>query len=222
MSAIVYRGANGLPFEKEYWDDMYIEDDESVIDGVFNAVNHARYVYELMQLFEISIHTIGDFGFGLGILLREFASVFKPKKIVAIDPSAEAINRILAEKWISSYNIAIQQNSIELYDSTYLQKYPLDLVICNSVLQYVPNNKVEICFEKLSKICKYLYITIPTVQDYKFMKSQLNFTDPYAFSRSKTFYTKLYKKYFTCVSHNLLESKSTIISSPIIFELFRL
>ena len=73
-------GANGLPFDKTYWDDMYVEDEESVIDGIYNAENHARYVYELLQLFEISVKSLGDFGFGLGILLREFVSILKQKK----------------------------------------------------------------------------------------------------------------------------------------------
>lgn len=221
MKPLQTAGANGLPFDKSYWDDMYIEDEESVIDGIYNAENHAGYICELLKLFEISVHSLGDFGFGLGVLLREFISVLKPGKIIAIDPSGEAVNRLIQQKWVSSLNIAVKQSSIEAFEVSYLEKEPLDLIICNSVLQYLPEKDIPGCFDKLSRICKYLYITIPTSTDYKFMKKVLNFTDPYAYSRSRSFYTRNYKKYFTCVSHNLLESKRTVKESPILFDLFK-
>ena len=49
MKPLSTGSANGLPFNKDYWDDMYAEDDESVIDGVFNAEGHAKYLYELFD-----------------------------------------------------------------------------------------------------------------------------------------------------------------------------
>ena len=49
MKPLSTGSANGLPFNKDYWDDMYAEDDESVIDGVFNAEGHVRYLFELFN-----------------------------------------------------------------------------------------------------------------------------------------------------------------------------
>lgn len=221
MRPLKNQTANGLPFDKMYWDDMYAEDDESIIDGVYNAENHAKYVYELFQLFEISVKSLGDMGFGLGVLLREFAMRFKPKQIVAVDPSDESINNLLNKKWHKSFNIAIQKSTIEDFNISYLSENPLDLLICNSVIQYIPNKNMILIFEKLSKICKYLYISIPTDEDYKYMKEYLNFSDPYAYSRKKKFYLNSWNKYFSIVSHNLLESKFHVAESPFLFELFR-
>jgi hypothetical protein len=221
MRPLSTKSANGLPFDKEYWDDMYAEDEESVIDGIFNAENHANYVFELFLLMEVKIRSIGDIGFGLGVLLKEFVSRFKPNRVVAIDPSEESINRLLKEKWHKKLAIAIKQSTIENYDITYLKKNPLDLVICNSVLQYLPKNNVESAFEKLAHISKYVYVSIPTAKDYEYMKKELNFTDPYAYSRDRKFYLKSWKNHFHAVSHNVLESKYTIKKSPFLFELFR-
>ena len=94
-------------------------------------------------------------------------------------------------------------------------------MICNSVLQYLPKNNVEGAFEKLAHISKYVYVSIPTAKDYEYMKKELNFTDPYAYSRDRKFYLKSWKNHFYAVSHNLLESKYTIKKPPFLFELFR-
>jgi hypothetical protein len=213
--------ANGLPFNKDYWDDMYAEDDESVIDGVFNAEGHVRYLFELFKLMEINIRSIGDMGFGLGVLLKEFVRQFKPSRIIAIDPSEECVTRMIKEKWIKNLNIAIKQSTIEEFNIKFIKEKPLDLVLCNSVLQYLPNKNIEPAFEKLALISKYVYITIPTAKDYEYMRSELNFTDPYAYERSRNFYIKAWKKHFYAISHNLLESRYNVKESPFLYELFR-
>ncbi len=221
MRPLATRSANGLPFNQDYWDDMYAEDEESVIDGIFNAENHARYVLELFSLMEIKIGSVGDFGFGLGVLLKEFVKQLKPRRVVAIDPSLESVNGLLKQKWHKKLEIAIKQSTIEEFDSSYLKKNPLDLVICNSVIQYLPSKNVEGAFEKLAHISKYIYLSIPTSNDYEYMKKEFNFTDPYAYSRSRSFYLKSWKNHFHVVSHNVLESKYNVKQSPFLFELFR-
>jgi 2-polyprenyl-3-methyl-5-hydroxy-6-metoxy-1,4-benzoquinol methylase len=213
--------ANGLPFNKNYWDDMYAEDEESVIDGIYNAEGHAKYLFELFSLMEVKINSIGDMGFGLGVLLKEFVRQFKPSLTIAIDPSEECVTRIIKEKWIKNLNIAIKQSTIEDFDIKFLKEKPLDLVICNSVLQYLPNKNIEPVFEKLATMAKYVYIAIPTTKDYEYMKNELNFTDPYAYGRSRNFYLKAWKKHFMAISHNLLESRYNVKQSPFLYELFR-
>ena len=78
---------------------MYAEDEESIIDGVDNAKEHAKYLKSALTLGEIQVVSIGDFGFGKGILLKEMAKEFKPKRIIAIDPSKEANDKLKKQKW---------------------------------------------------------------------------------------------------------------------------
>ncbi len=199
---------------------MYAEDDESVIDGIDNAKEHAKYLKSILNLGEVFVESIGDFGFGKGILLREIAKEFKPKQIIAIDPSKEANDKLKKQAWIQKYSYKIKQTTLENFTESNIKK-PLDLGICNSIFQYISSDDVTPAIEKLARLCKYVYFSVPTKVDYEYMKNELDFIDPYAFVRNKKFYTKAMSPYFTIVSHNLLESKIHIKESGFLYEFFR-
>jgi len=212
--------ANGEPFEDNYWKQMYVEDKGSVIDGMFNAKEHANYALQFFKLIEVEIKRLGDFGFGLGVLLEEFAYSFKPNFIVALDPSKYCVERLLKQKWHKKFNLVVHHQNFQDFKTDYLENEPLDLVILNSVLQYFPSSRFEEQIAKLSKICKYLYVTVPTKKDYKKMKEDLNFIDPYAYSRSAKFYKKAFEKYFSFISYNIMVSRKSSFEKPFLYELF--
>jgi trans-aconitate methyltransferase len=213
--------ANKKAFEREYWGEMYLEDEESVIDGLFNAKGHARYAKALFKFMELEVRSLGDFGFGLGVLLKEFVKVFQPKQIIAIDPSHFCVQKLVKKKWIQNQNIAIVRSNFHDFDTSHLEENPLDLVIVNSVLQYFPNKDFEFQVSRLSKICRYLYITLPTKKDYKKMRKDFDFTDPYAYERDVQYYRKAFQKHFDIVSYNLMESKLRVEDTPFLYEFFR-
>jgi hypothetical protein len=199
---------------------MYAEEDDSIIDGIDNAKEHAKYLKSVLNLGEVNVQSIGDFGFGKGILLREIAKEFNPKRIMAIDPSKEANDNLQKQKWIKKYSCTIKQTTLENFKEQELSK-PLDLGICNSIFQYIPSSKISFVFSKLSRLCRYLYFSVPTQVDYDYMKSELDFIDPYAQVRDKKFYLKNMKPHFTIVSLNLLESKIHTKESGFLYEFFR-
>ncbi len=199
---------------------MYAEEDGSIIDGIHNAKEHALYTKSILDLGEMDVNSIADFGFGKGILLREFVKVFKPKQILAIDPSKEAFDNLSKQKWLKKVKHKILQTTIENFPQSRNSK-PFDLGICNSIFQYISDKDVSSSFVKLSKLCKYIYFSVPTKVDYDYMKKELNFIDPYANSRTKEFYLKTLKPYFTLVSYNLLESKVHMKDSGFTYEFFR-
>jgi 2-polyprenyl-3-methyl-5-hydroxy-6-metoxy-1,4-benzoquinol methylase len=199
---------------------MYAEDEESIIDGVDNAKEHAKYLKSALTLGEIQVVSIGDFGFGKGILLKEMAKEFKPKRIIAIDPSKEANDKLKKQKWIKQFSLSVQRTTLEELNESKIKK-PLDLGICNSIFQYIPTNKVSFAFAKLSRLCKYVYFSVPTKVDYEYMKKELDFIDPYAHVRDKKFYLKSISPHFTIVSLNLLESKVYNRESGFLYEFFR-
>ncbi|KPA24078.1 Methyltransferase domain protein [Leptospira interrogans] len=66
-------GANGLPFEIAYWRDIYGSGTD--VDATFNAKEHARYAKSILNLMEINVNSIADFGFGKAILLKEMVKI---------------------------------------------------------------------------------------------------------------------------------------------------
>lgn len=199
---------------------MYSEEDGAIIDGVHNAKEHARYIKSILDLAEMDVNSIADFGFGKGILLHEFIKEFKPKQILAIDPSKEAVTNLSKQKWLMKIKHKILQTTIEKFSESKTSK-TFDLGICNSIFQYIANKDVTSSFEKLSRLCKYLYFAVPTKVDYDYMKKELNFIDPYSNSRTKQFYLKALSPHFTIVSYNLLESKVIQKDSGFTYEFFR-
>ena len=199
----VTTGANKLPFDKKYWSEIY--GDGHDVDGTFNARQHAAYIRSLFRLMDINVHSLGDFGFGKGQLLKAIANALEPDRIIAIDPSEEMVNGLRDAAWIKNYEIAISHSSLENIQLRYLRKEPLDLLILNSVLQYVAMPGP--IMEKLAKITRYIYFSVPTANDYKRMKKELGFEDPYAYKRTRGFYRKIISPGFRFVSWNLVESR---------------
>ncbi|TGK20673.1 class I SAM-dependent methyltransferase [Leptospira stimsonii] len=198
------RGANGLPFETEYWRDIYGSGTD--VDATFNAKEHARYAKSILNLMEINVNSIADFGFGKGILLKEMVKIFKPGRVLAIDPSEQMLDELIAQKWIRAWNISVLNTTVQELDLSYFVHLPFDLGICNSVVQYIEGDLKPV-FEKLHKIVKYLYFSVPTKDDYIRMKKEIYFEDPYAFVRTKKEYMKMIEPYFRRVGFNLLESR---------------
>jgi trans-aconitate methyltransferase len=207
-------GRDGLVLDETYWNSLY--GDGYDIDGHFNAKEHAKYAKSLMDLMDVKVQSLGDFGFGKGLLLREFNRAFKPARVVALEPSIDRVEELRKQKWISSTHIQIHNQTLEEFDPPYLSYAPLDLGICNSVIQYIPDRELKKVIEKFAKFTKFLYFNVPTKNDYIRMKKEIGFEDPYAHQRDLKFYKKLLSPYFHFVSFNLLESKTS--KSPLVFE----
>jgi ubiquinone/menaquinone biosynthesis C-methylase UbiE len=205
-----------MNFEKNYWSEIYAG---RFMDGTFNAAKHADYIKSIFALSDFPVRTIADIGFGKGRLLEEVAKRFHPERIIALDTSQLMLDALQRKSWITKYNIGIVHSTFEAFNADYLQKFPVDLVIANSVFQYIED--VEPNLKKLASIARFSYFSVPTKNDYLRMENELGFKDKYAFSRTKEFYTKILNKYFTRVSLNVLESKIVREHSYFPAELYR-
>ncbi|BDA80705.1 methyltransferase [Leptospira kobayashii] len=199
-------GKNGKEFDETYWSEIYGNGLD--VDGSYNAKQHAQYLHTLFQLMEIPVYKIADFGFGKAILLREFVRSFAPVKVFAVDASKDAYEDLLKKDWVKkSDKFHIYHSPLESFHLAKLEREPVELGICNSVIQYLPDSVLDQLLEKLAKYCNYLYFTVPTKEDYAVMKKEMNFVDPYAYQRSAKQYRKLLSRDFEIVSYNLLQSK---------------
>lgn len=205
-----------MSFEKNYWSEVY---SGRLIDGTFNAAKHADYIKSIFSLSEFRIRKIIDIGFGKGKLLEEVSKKLEPESLIALDPSKLMVSSLLKKHWISKYNIAIVNKKLEEFNIDYLQKYPFDLAIANSVFQYIEDLEGQV--KRLASIARFSYFSVPTDKDYVRMEEEFNFKDKYAFARSKKTYIDCISKYFTRISFNLLESKIVKEHSYFQAELYR-
>ena len=193
-----------MSFETNYWSEIYAG---RLIDGTFNASKHADYIKSIFALSEFPIRKIIDIGFGKGKILEQVAKKLHPDHIIALDTSKLMVETLKKKTWIGKYNIAIAHTKFEEFNTDYLEKYPLDLAIANSVFQYIED--VDFSLKKLASIAL------------KLSQSPLCEKLFIAPGKTKTFYLEILNKYFTRVSFNVLESKIVREHSYFTAELYR-
>lgn len=190
-----------MAFNKTYFDKLYARDE--TIDGDYNSKDHAGYLDSLFKLMGIHVKSIYDFGFGKGSLLKDVSKKLESVRSGGCDVSEYAYNRLILKPWAKGFNLSISE-----IHKLKIPKKPYDLGLCNSVLQYVPDKHLKASISTLAKSCKYVYLHVPTYEDYVILKKDLNFTDSYAIARKSKVYEKLLSEKFHFVSWGLLESKA--------------
>lgn len=189
-----------MNFNKSYFDKLYAKNE--TIDGDYNSKDHGNYLKSLFHLMGIHISSIYDFGFGKGTLLRDISKKLECTTIKGCDVSHYAYENLKKKNWAKDFKLEVS----EIYNLK-IPKKPYHLGLSNSVLQYVPDEKLKKSIDVMAKSCKFIYLHVPTLEDYVILKSDLNFIDPYALHRRNDIYLKLLQDKFTFVSWGLLESK---------------
>lgn len=195
-------------FDQSYWDKNYSEPEE--MDGIANAHSHALYVKSFFDIELVEVKSVIDFGFGLGTMFQEFIKTFKPYKACGIEPSDPAFL-----KFQKSSKKLFSEKEYKLYNEDLLTWCRLDrksasrfdLGICNSVFQYISEKDLKEIIPILSQRVKYLYLSVPTDEEYKRQKLDHDFVDEYAIHRTREFYLKLLRPHFAIVGAKILESK---------------
>tara|TARA_B100001248_G_scaffold261746_1_gene254013 strand:+ start:21028 stop:21639 length:612 start_codon:yes stop_codon:yes gene_type:complete len=185
-------------FEKEYFHKLYPKD--ACIDGDFNAPEHAKYIQSFFQLLEVDIEKVCDFGCGRGRLLYYVTRLLRPQYVEACDVSDYALSYLKNKTWTQDYTF--KKTEIKGFKSRHI----FDLGICNSVLQYVLDEDLEASYACMAKSCRYLYLHVPSSEDYKVLAEDLDFYDPYAYLRCKERYELIRKKYFRSIGYGFMQS----------------
>lgn len=203
------KGPKGaLGFDQEYWNRNYSQPDE--MDGIGNVVEHVLYLKYLFGVELIDINSVIDLGFGLGHMLKEFVFQFKPYKVMGVEPSKWAYQKLKKEDLQQVQTTKVELINTDLRSWCQNQRFDkatFDLGICTSVFQYLSKEELEEVIPVLAKRVKYLYLSVPTDQELKRQRQEAHFHDTYALCRSRSFYNRLLRPSFTVVSQRLLESK---------------
>ncbi len=189
------------PFDQHYWDTHY--HDLKTIDGIGNVKDHSRYLSAFFNLEGFEPESLIDLGFGTGHLMKEMVRTFKPRRIEGIEPSPWAFQRMKLK------NAKLYQEDLSAWCRHPARgRWPFDLGLCTSVLQYVRDKELNEILPILAQRCRFLYLTLPTDIEYRRQKIELDFEDSWALSRSREYYQRLISPHFTFLSTRVLESKA--------------
>jgi trans-aconitate methyltransferase len=135
----------------------------------------AAAVHNMCAWWDVSISSVLDVGAGLGYWRDWYVTNHRRVKVHSIDVSAHAC---------AKYNH-------ELRDiSTWQPSRGFDLVICQSVLQYLSNARAEAAIEHLAAATKLvMYLEVPTTSDLKYVVDRQS-TDFDIHARSGDWYRK--------------------------------
>lgn len=157
----------------------------------------ATAVHNMCAWWDVGISSVIDVGAGLGYWRDWYTSNHPRVKVRSIDVSEHAC---------ATYHH-------ELRDiSTWQPNRGFDLVICQSVLQYLSNSKAEAAIENLAVATKrVMYLEVPTLSDLKYVVDRQS-TDFDIYGRSGEWYRKRLIKHFVHAGAGLWIAKTSDIA----------
>lgn len=199
-------GAKGFP--PAYWHRYY--GDLSIMDGVYNATQHAQYLHSIFALEGVFVGNLVDLGFGLGHLLTEMIEVFMPYAVEGIEPSSHAFHQVRPRQLQRVPSMEVSLYPIDILTwcrDESRHQVTFDLGLCTSVFQYLSDEEIQFCVPILAQRIKYLYFTVPIDIELQYQTDHLDFDDTHAIYRSREAYHRFLTPQFTVVASRILESK---------------
>ena len=137
-------------FGAAYFDRFY-EDRKTRVHGKAQIAHLARGVTEMIAWFGGELHAVLDVGAGPGLWRDWFAAHKKETRYVSTDVSAYACARY---------------GHVQRDIARWRGKERYDLVVCQGVLQYLPDGDAEQAIENLAAMCRgFLYLEAITTRD---------------------------------------------------------
>jgi hypothetical protein len=187
-------------FDQAYYDRFYLSPKSRVISAEEHS-HLARFVFEFAHHNGIEVATVLDVGAGIGLWKRWFEK--NAKKVTY--RGTEVSDAMCKEHGFEKRDIARWRDR-ELYD----------LIICQGVLQYLPDPDVAPAIANLAAMSKGLvYLEITTRVDLK-ERCDTERTDVDIFVRNGSYYKAILQKHFLQVGAGLWWSKEY---TPPFFEL---
>ena len=156
----------------------------------------ATAVHELCKWWDIQVRSVLDVGAGVGYWSSWYRKNHKQTKVLSIDVSEHAC----------------QKYGHELRDiGVWAPSRKFDLVICQSVLQYLDDKSARAAIKNLAQATRHiLFFEVPTKTDLRHNVDR-DVTDFEIFVRSGLWYRNELKKYFQQAGAGLLVAKTSTI-----------
>ena len=156
----------------------------------------ATAVHEFCKWWDIQVRSVLDVGAGVGYWSDWYRNNHQRAKVVSVDVSEHACKKY----------------GHELRDiSSWVPKRKFDLVICQSVLQYLDDQAARSAIKNLAKATKHiLFFEVPTKSDLRNTVDR-DVTDFEIYSRTGNWYRNELGKYFKQAGAGLWVAKSSTI-----------
>lgn len=140
-----------LRFDRAYYDRFY-GDEKTRVTSAEETARLARFVTSYLDYLGVRVATVLDVGCGLGLWRKPLKKAYPGVSYVGLEYSEHIATKY---GWI--------QGSIGTYRGA-----PVDLVICQGVLQYVPDRELPLAIENLARLSRHaLYLEALTQKDWE-------------------------------------------------------
>lgn len=217
------RPAGAAGFEADFWQQIYGQ--PQTMDGLVNAQAHAACIASAFGVALQPVDSVIDLGFGLGRMLEAVLLALRPRRAFGIEPSPSAFESVRGRR-VAPPTTKLSLERVDLVSWCRRPDQPhhaVDLGVCASVLQYLEDEEVAEVVPVLARRLRWLYLSVPTDEEYVQQARDEGFDDPWAISRPRAFYLDLLRPWFDVVGARLLESRVRVErwQSPFTDDLFR-
>ena len=187
-------------FDSDYYERFYFNPKTKVYDDE-DQIRLTEFIFAYLKHLKIPVKRALDLGCGLGHWKKEIAKAFPKATYQGVE-----FSEFLCEK------LGWDQGSVVDYQG----KGEYDLIICQSVFQYLTDAQVAKGMKNLVRLCRgAVYLEIITAKDWKEHCDQ-RVTDGKVYLRSADFYQKHLQKYFRSIGGGLFLPKD---STTVVYEL---
>ena len=195
-------------FDARYWETLFGNPES--MECVGNADRHADYLQASLAVELVPVRSIVGVGVGLGHLFREALVRFRPRKALALEPSAWAWSRLDPEvlKPTRSTNLRLLKQDLLSWCQRETAGWErFDLGLCTSVFQYLSEMEIDHVLPVMAQRIGHLYFTVPTDRELELQIEECSLHDEWAISRSAEWYRSRLSPHFAMVSGRLLQSR---------------
>ncbi len=184
-------------FDNSYYEKFYVNPQTRAVEekDIVLLVNH---ICSYLRYLRIPVKSALDMGCGLGLWKKPLEDQFPGIAYTGVDSSSQLCARL---GW--------KHSSITDYHT----RKRFDLVICQSVLQYLPDNEINAALENIHSLCRGgMYLEVVTHEDWRTNCDQSR-TDGKIHLRPAKWYRKKVGKYFSNCGGGLFlpaESQATM------------
>lgn len=178
-------------FDQAYYDRFYLSPKTRVISADEHS-HLARFVFEFAKYNGIEIESVLDVGAGIGLWKRWIA-----KNAKKVEYTGTEVSKVMCK----------EHGYLNKDIARWRDRREHDLVVCQGVLQYLPDPDVAPAVANLAAMCRgLLYAEITTRLDLR-ERTDTDLTDSNIFIRNGSYYKGILQKHFVQVGAGLWWTK---------------
>jgi len=187
-------------FDERYYEKWYLDDIETRRSVAENA---ARFVLSYIEHMDASVSTVLDLGCGIGLWKKALLKLDRSLKYTGVEYSSHVCRKF---GWV--------QADVR----TYAPRKTFHLVVCQGVLQYLPDAGCEQAIDNLARLSsRFLYLEVLTAADAKEVCAD-DGTDFDVYAREARWYATRLAKHFVNLGGGLYAKPAM---RPHYYELWR-